>query len=242
MKVSELFTNKKILAFVVIFILIGLYIAYKFGFAQYLSIESIKENSQYFVALVSKHYVTSVILYMIAYFLIIAAALPATAPMSMIGGFLFGTMSTVVFSTIAAVGGAIVSFLMLKFFSEAAIDGAPSKILPEGYADKFGKFKNGIKEYGSFYLLFLHFTFLIPFFVINTLAVISGISLWQFIWTTFVGFLPCAYIYAFSGQKLLSIKSINEIFSWHVIVIIIMLLFIVSLPVIVKHFGKNKKG
>lgn len=232
--------NKKILAFLAIFILVGLYVAYKFGFAQYLSLENIKAHSQYFAAIVSKHYIISVIIYMIAYFLIIAAALPSTAPMSMIGGFLFGTMPTVVYSTIAATCGAIVSFSSIKFFSEAAAEDVPANLLPEDYTDKFGKFRRGVQEYGSFYLLFLHFTFLVPFFVINSLAVISGVSFWTFIWTTFIGFLPCAYVYAFSGQKLLSIKSVNDIFSWHVILIIIMLLFVVSLPVIAKFLTKKR--
>jgi uncharacterized membrane protein YdjX (TVP38/TMEM64 family) len=232
--------NKKILAFLAICSLVGLYIAYKFGFAQYLSLENIKAHSQYFSEIVSKHYVISVIIYMIAYFLIIASAIPSTAPMSMIGGFLFGTMPTVVYSTIAATCGAMVSFLLIKFFSDAAIEDVPVGVLPKDYTDKVGKFRRGVQEYGSFYLLFLHFTFLVPFFVINSLAVISGVSFLTFIWTTFIGFLPCAYVYAFSGQKLLSIKSVNDIFSWHVILIIIMLLFIVSLPLIAKFLTKNK--
>jgi uncharacterized membrane protein YdjX (TVP38/TMEM64 family) len=226
--------NKKILAIISVSILVCLYIAYKFGFADYLTLESIKTNSQYFVSLVEKHYLVSVIIYMIAYFLIIASAIPSTAPMSMIGGFLFGTMPTVFYSTIAATCGAIVSFLILKFFSAATIEGR--------YADKLEKLRGGLQEYGSFYLLFLHFTFLVPFFVINLLAAISGVSFWTFIWTTVVGFLPCAYVYAFSGQKLLSIRSINDIFSWHVILIIIMLLLVATLPMLLSRFGSNKKA
>lgn len=224
--------NKKLIYIFLFLLIIGFYFAYKFGFGKYLTLESIQANSQYFAALVSKNYLFSVILYMFIYFVVIACAIPSTAPLSMIGGFLFGVWPTVVYSTISATCGAIVTFLALKIFSKNTIE--------QKYGQKLGKFRTGLQEYGSFYLLILHFSFLVPFFIINSLAVLAGVSLWQFSWTTFVGFLPCAFVYAFSGQKLLSIKSVNEMFSWQFLLAIGLLLLIGTLPIIIKSFSKRK--
>lgn len=223
--------NNKKMAIYIAFALLFIYVFYKFFLAEYLDIATIKANIQTLASFVSAHYVISVILYMLVYFILIASAVPATGPMSMAGGFLFGVIPTVIYSTIAATAGAVISFLSIKLFASATIE--------EKYGHKLEKLRVGLKEYGSFYLLLIHFTFLMPFFIINSLAVLAGVSIWQFIWTTIVGFIPCTYVYAFSGQKLLTIRGVRDILSWQFMIAIILLILVGTLPLIIKRFSKS---
>jgi len=195
------------------------------------TLESLRAYAAFLHLWVLDNYVISVAIYMLAYFLVVASFVPIVAPMSMIGGFLFGTFPTVLFSTIAATCGATVSFLFLRFLSTSTID--------QKYALKILKFKRKLDEQGSLYLLLLHFMFVVPFFVINSLAAFAGVSLWCFVWTTAIGFLPCAFVYAFAGNSLFSISSLNDVFSLQIIVAIVLLILAVVLPIVIRHYKKS---
>ncbi|MFC1841825.1 TVP38/TMEM64 family protein [Candidatus Dependentiae bacterium] len=219
------------ISFILVGLLIILYIVYKFGFSQYLTLENLKAHSTYLYSWVSEHYLISVVIYMAIYFLVIAASLPSTAPMSIIGGFLFGTLPAVLYATVAATLGATLAFLLFRNISRATIE--------KKYADHLVKFKSGLNEHGAAYLLLLHFMFIVPFFVINMLAAVADVSLWKFVWTTAVGFLPCAFVYAFSGKRLFSIRSISDVFSWEIIIALILLIAVVVMPIVIKKYKKS---
>jgi len=219
------------LSMLVIFLLIGLYIGYQMFFAHHFTLESLQANSAYLRDWVLNHYTLSAALYTLLYFIVIASSLPITAPMSMVGGFLFGVFPTVVYSTVAATGGATVAFLLFRSLSQATIE--------QKYGAQLARFRGGIDEYGAWYLFIIHCMFIFPFIVINMLAAVSGVSLWGFIWSTALGFIPCAFVYAFAGKEMLSVRSFGEIFSWKIILAIVLLVIVVSLPVIINHYKKS---
>jgi len=220
------------LSILVLCLFIGLYITFRVGFAHHFTLENIQANSKLLCNWVSYNYVISVFIYIITYFIVIASSIPITAPVSMIGGFLFGVWPTVIYSTVAATGGATVAFLLFKSVSQATIE--------RKYGAKLASFRGGVEQYGAWYLLIIHFMFIFPFVVINMLAAVSGVSLWGFIWSTAIGFLPCAIVYAFAGKEMLSVRSFGEIFSWKIILAIVLLVLVVSLPIIINHFKKTK--
>ena len=223
--------NIKKVSILVIFLLIGLYVMYQMFFAHHFTLENLQENSAFLRNWVSQNYLFSVIIYIIIYFIAIASCMPTTVPMSMVGGFLFGVWPTVIYSTISATAGAVLSFFLLKSVSQSTIE--------KKYGKQLEQFRGGVKRYGAWYLLILHFMFLLPFVVINMLAVIGGVSLWGFIWSTAIGFLPCAIVYAFAGKEMLSVSSFGDIFSWKIILAIVLLVLVVLLPVIVNHWRQK---
>jgi len=225
---------KKITKIILIAILViaSVYIAYKIGLERHLTLENLKAQSAYLQTIVLKDYYFSVTLYMLIYFLFIVFSLPATGPMSLIGGFLFGTLRCILYAIIAATDGATVSFLLLRTVFR--------KTIADTFSSQLNKFREGIDEYGSFYLLILHFLFVFPFFVINALAALANVSVWTFVWTTAVGILPAAFIYAFAGQQITTIQSVKDIFSWHIFIAFLGLLILVILPLIFKKKRKKR--
>lgn len=219
----------KLLILIGVFILI--YILYKFGFGEYLSLKNLKERSFYLRSWVQGNYIFSVSVYMIVYFLIITCSIPAVAPLTLMGGFLFGTFYGVFYSLFAATAGALVAFLLFRSVLRDTVS--------QKYSKQLTAFKSGLKEYGAFYLLVLHFMIVIPFVVINVLAALADVSLRRFTWTTAVGFLPCAVLYAFGGNQITKIQSVGDLFSFNVIIALMFLILLTLMPVIFKTVKRS---
>lgn len=211
---------------ILLLLLIVLYIVYQYFFAHYVTLENIRQHCGILCDFAARYYIASVLVYIIIYAALVASSLPVVAPLTILGGFLFGTFWAIVYATIAATMGAIISFLLFRSASKVAI--------PEKYEAQLAKFSKGLEEYGAFYLLIIHFMFVVPFFVINALAAFAKVSLWRFIWTTAVGFLPCAIVYAFAGKQLMVIRSAGDIFSWKIIVALMLLIGVMLLPILLK--------
>jgi len=222
-------TSSALIGITVAFVL--LYIIYKIGFSQYFSLEHIKIYSKYLKDFVSERYIISIAIYMLIYFVVIALSIPATGPMTVLGGLLFGVERSIVYSTVSAVLGATAAFL---FFRTALRDASVSK-----YGKQLEKFKKGLHEYGAFYLLILHFLFIFPFFVINSLAALAKVPLWRFIWTTTVGFLPCAIVYSLAGKQITTIKALSDIFSFRVIGTLGLLIGFLIFAMMFKKYRRN---
>jgi len=218
------------LSVIILIVFIIIYIVYQFGFSHHLTLKNLKEQSLYLAQWVSKNYVLSVALYMILYFIVIASSIPSTGPMSMIGGFLFGTFRSVVYATISATAGATLSFLLFRSVFRRSVH--------EKYVQRVAMVRAGIDEYGGFYLLILHFLFILPFVVINALAALANVSLWRFVWTTAIGFLPAAIIYGFAGQQIRTIESTSDIFSFKIIGSLGLLVLFIVLIILCKRYKK----
>jgi len=220
-----------ILGIVILFI--GIYVIYKVGFAKYLTLENMKLQGQYLKHFVENNYNISVAVYMFLYFFVIASSIPASGPMSILGGFLFGVTRGVLYATIAAVFGATVAFLLFRTVFR--------KNVTFKYSKQLDKFKKGLDEYGAFYLLILNFLFVLPFFVITTLAALANVSLFRFVWTTAVGFLPCAIIYSLAGKQLATIASFGDILSFRVIGTLALLIGFIVLAMVFKKLRRSIK-
>ena len=199
---------------------------------RYLTLERVQEYSLYLREYVDNYYVQSVIAYIFVYFFAIACALPASAVMTLLGGFLFGTIPGALYANIAATSGSIISFLLFKYVL--------SPFVKDRYAEQLKPFKKHIREEGYWYLLTLHFLSVIPFFVINALAALADVPLWTFVWTTAVGFIPLSLVYGFAGKQLGKLKSVGDIFSPGIIIALVLLIVLSTLPTIIKWLKRSR--
>jgi len=207
------------------------YVIYKFGLSGYLGLENIKLYSLSLKGFVDNNYILSVMLYMLAYYLCISLSIPAVVPMSVVGGYLFGTFLGVFYSTLAAVSGAATSFLIFRY---AFYDSVVKK-----YGHIVKKYESGIKRYGVFYIMILNFMMILPFFIINIIAVIAGLSFYSFLTATLLGFIPSGLLYSFAGSQLHTIKSINDVFSFKVIIALGGLIILSLLPILIRRFKRK---
>lgn len=223
--------NKKIIFFFIFIAIIVLIQAV--GVTKWISLEQLKMHRDYLQHVVSHHYFLSVFFYIVVYVIAIAFSLPIGAILTIAGGFLFGVIAGTFYTNIGATSGATLSFLLVRYFVGDAIQ--------QKYAVQLEQFNKLIALYGSNYLLVIRFIAVIPFFLVNILAGMTTISLWVFIWTTAIGILPASFVYTFAGQQLTTIESVNDLFSWRMLLMFFCLALLALVPIIFSYRQQRNK-
>lgn len=224
--------NNRTKVLILILFVFAIAILHTVGINKYINFQSFKEHREYLLNLVHGHYYLSVLLFILIYILIVISTLPLAGLLTVIGGFLFGVIPTTIYSNIAGVIGASISFLIFRYLL--------GKQIQNKYQDKLEKFNHNISIFGATYLLIMHVVGLIPFFVINTLSALTNISLWTFIWTTSIGIIPGSIVYAYAGKKLGFINSFNEIFSLEVFSAFLLLGFLGIISLFIQRYQIKK--
>jgi uncharacterized membrane protein YdjX (TVP38/TMEM64 family) len=196
--------------------------------AHFISLEQIQTHSIAFKAFVGEHYIVAVLLYMAIYAATIAIGIPGVAPLSLLGGYLFGVLLGTVYGAFGATVGSVVAFVIVRYLLKNWVK--------RRYGRQIVGFNEQMHKYGANYLLMVHYASIIPFFFINTLAAISDVGWWTFIWTTVVGFIPLAVIYSFAGRELGTIDSARDILSAPIIAVFVLLIVIAFLPIVIKYY------
>ena len=200
------------------------------GILNLFSLANLKSHRELLVSFVEQHYFLAVLIYMLVTILIVATALPLAAFIMILAGLLFGVKLGVVYVNIASTIGACISFIWLRYAFRQAV--------PQQLKTRLASFSQNIEQYGSLYFLSMHLMSLLPFFLINSLAVIAHISLFTFAWTTSLGIIPVSILYVYVGQRLCEITAVNQILTTPIICAFIALALVALLPVV---FAKIKK-
>lgn len=207
-----------------------LFVIYQIG-NKYFSLELFKEHSLTLKSFVSKHYFISIALYLLFFILIVLIGLPVVPLFALASGYLFGITYGLIYAELGAILGAIISFLIYRAFFY--------RMIRDKYKVKFEKFEQKIKKDGATYLLMLQFLGVVPFFVINALAILADISLVTMIWTTALGSLPFLLVYVVAGGKLRTVTSMKDLFSWQTFALLCLFALLAALPLIIKKIKRS---
>jgi len=209
-----------------------IFVWYFFDISTFFSFQYLQKNSAALLQFVQEHYFFSIFLYVSIYVTIIAFSLPATGPLTLLGGFLFGAAGGFVIATLSATIGATVAFLIIR--------NQVTDVVRQRYGKQLKTFQKKTKKYGVVYLLLMHVSMMIPYIVINILAALSDMRARTIVWTTALGFVPLALIYTVAGSKLTTIKTINDVFSGKMMLVFGVFILFFFLPVIIRRlFGRR---
>ncbi len=215
-------SKKRLILAAVVFIFIA--IIWSTGLHKKLTFENVKYNAVWLRDQVEHHYWWSVMVYLGTFITVILCGLPATAVMNIIGGFLFGIVPGVVLVVIAATIGGTIFFLIVRYII--------GSYLQSRFATRLEKFNHSWNERGWLFLLTLRCVPLVPFFMVTTLAGLTNVRPFTFIWTTALGIIPSAIIFAYAGRQLGTINQLKDIFTVPILSALILLLLLAMLPII----------
>ncbi len=209
---------------------IGLIIALRFtGIGDYFTLAGLQETRIQLMAFVDMHYIASVFMFIGVYISIVMLALPLASLCTLASGFLFGVIPGTIYTNIGATSGASLFFLLVRYSFGSAVQ--------TRYKDKLRRFNQEMELYGILYLITIRFVAVIPFFVANLLIGLTRVPFWTFVWTTSVGIIPGTLVFAFAGQQLTTISSLQDIFSFNIVLAFVLLMLLALLPVLAKKFG-----
>jgi uncharacterized membrane protein YdjX (TVP38/TMEM64 family) len=221
--------NKKFSKIIIFFLLfIGVItLAWYFAIPNYFTLERLKNDRAWLMELVDKNYISSVFVYLLFFVLIIAIGIPAVGPLTLLGGFLFGVWFGLVYALIGAIVGVTTLFLIVRYII--------ANTIRRRYAAQLNQFNTRVHSYGYSYLLTMHLMSVVPYFVIATVAGLTDVSVFTFIWTAAVGSLPLLAVYAFAGQQLGTIGSMRDILSPQIMLALVLLALLALLPILIRR-------
>lgn len=201
------------------------------GIGNYLTIATFKDNKELLQEFVAHNYPLAAISYILFYAIAVALSFPAASLLTLVGGFFFGTFLGTVYANVGATTGAMVVFIAVRYLIGTE--------LQKRYYRRLQRLNAAIDEHGVNYLLFLRLVSVVPFFVVNILAGLTRVTLFNFLWTTSLGIIPGSLIFSFAGNELEQIDSVRDIFTLDLLLALILLALLALLPIVAKRLVKK---
>jgi len=160
----------------------------------YVSFESLRSNREMLLEFVQENGFWAAFLFGAVYAVVVAFSLPGGAIMTITGGFLFGWFGGGLIVVVGATIGATALFLIAR----TAIGG-----FLEARAGPFLlKMEDGFRQNALSYLLVLRLIPIFPFWLVNLVPALLGVSTRTYIVATFFGIIPGTFVYALVGNGL----------------------------------------
>jgi uncharacterized membrane protein YdjX (TVP38/TMEM64 family) len=232
--------NRRIIALIpFVLILILILIFYLSGFYHKLNFDMIKNEHVKWKEFVSSHPLLAALYFIGIYVLSVIMVIPDSTILTLIAGFLFPLPLAITYSCLSETIGATLFFLATRLAYMETL-GKRKGYLMHGMQVKF-------QANQVYYLLFLRFSHLLPFWLINFAAGIVHVRTRTFIWTTLIGVLPLTFFFAESGASLSKYFethanfSLKGIFTTEAKITLILLGCIALLPIAYKKFKRRRR-
>lgn len=216
----------------------GLVAFFALDLGHYLSPEALCAYREQLKAWVDGYGAVAPIGYVIVYIVVIAFSLPGGAVMTITGGFLFGVAFGAVLTVIGATIGATALFLVARF---AFADYLRAKAGPA-----LRQMEDGFNEDAFNYLLVLRLVPLFPFWLVNLVPALLGVTLGVYVLATAIGIIPATVVYAMVGDgvgamvETCETLDIHRIFEPRILAPLAGLAILALAPVLYKKWKAHK--
>lgn len=175
-------------------LLVGLGLFFVFDLGEYLTFEMLGEHRVWLKDQVERYGLLADLLFIVVYALTTAFSLPFGWVLTIVGGFVFGTLEATLSVIIGATIGAVGLFLAARY---ALYDVLHAKAGPA-----LLKMERGFKDNALSYLLVLRLVPLFPFWLVNLVPALLDVPLRTYVIATVIGIIPGTFVYASVGNGL----------------------------------------
>jgi uncharacterized membrane protein YdjX (TVP38/TMEM64 family) len=200
-----------------------------FDLGRYLSLDGLKANRDDLLVFTDSHYSTAVVLFIVAYCLVVGLSLPGGAIMTLAGGFLFGSVWGTLYVNVGATVGATVAFLVARYLLRDWVE--------RKFGSRLGAIQEGFAKNAFSYLMTLRLIPLFPFFLVNMVSGLTRVSVGTYVAATSLGIIPGSFVFAYAGRQLGTINSLKEIVSPNVLMAFTLLGLLALVPILYKKFS-----
>lgn len=229
---------KKMMRFIPILLIIALIIiTIKYNLSSYLNFKTLKAYHLEFIDYVTNNFILAMLVFSLAYIMLVVTSFPGATFFSLLSGFLFGSILGTVLVVMAATIGATLLFLAVKL--------AFGDSIRQRFGARVRFMEKNLEQNAFFYLLSLRLMPIMPFWLINLVAGIFNIKFRDFVITTFLGIIPGAFVYVNIGSSLTTIFAknndnfkVSSLVNSNILIALMLLAFLSIIPAIIK----SKKG
>ncbi|WPZ34790.1 TVP38/TMEM64 family protein [Thalassobaculum sp. OXR-137] len=170
---------------------------------RFVSFQAVSENHEVLQDWVAANPVVSRLGYAAAYALSIAFSLPVGLVLTVTGGLVFGLVEGTVLTVLAATVGALAVFLAAR---TAIGDSLRAKAGPF-----VARLEDGFRENALSYLLVLRLVPIFPFWLVNIVPALLGVSTRVFLIATAIGIVPGTFVFVSVGNGLDTVFDRGEL-------------------------------
>lgn len=209
---------------------------YASGIHRYLTFHALAVNRERLLAEVNSLGALAPVAFILCYAAVAALSIPGALMLTLIGGFLFGTLLGTLYNLLGATAGATVVFLIAR--------SAFGEVLQRRTGPFLKKVEAGFREDAVSYLLVLRLVPLFPFWLVNLVPALFGVSLGAYVFCTFFGMMPGALVYTSVGAGLGDLLDRGEkpdfriIFEPHFLLPLLALGLLALAPVLYKRWRR----
>ncbi len=171
---------------------------------EFLTFAVMKSNSVRLSVYVNSHYLASLLVFACC-FVGTSFLLPGALGLTVIGGFLFGTVPGALYACFFSTAGSTLAFLASRHVIGERIQ--------ERYGRQMERFNREIDRYGTNYLFVMRIVPVLPAFLINYLSGVTQMPAIRFAAVSFLAMMPGALIYSAAGRELAVIERPQDILS-----------------------------
>ena len=199
-----------------------------FDLDAYLTLETVKANRDRLLAFTNEHRAIAVASFVVTYCLVTGLSLPGATILTLVGGFLFGSLLGTALVNLGAAGGATLAFLTARYLLRGWVE--------QKFGQKLGPIQEGFAKNAFSYLVTLRLVPLFPFFLVNLVSGLTRVRLGTYMLATALGIIPGSFVYAYAGRQLGTINSLKEIASPNVILAFTLLGLLALVPIVYRRF------
>jgi len=211
--------------------------AWQSGAYRYVSFHALEAHREWLLAQVAALGLWAPVAFILLYAAVAALSIPGATVMTLTGGFLFGTVLGTLYNVLGATIGATLVFLVAR--------SSFGEVLQQRAGPFLKKLEAGFREDAVSYLLVLRLVPLFPFWLVNLVPALFGMSLWAYVVCTFFGILPGAVVYTSVGGGLGEFLDRGEkpdlhlAMQPHILLPLVGLGLLALVPVAYKHWKKR---
>jgi uncharacterized membrane protein YdjX (TVP38/TMEM64 family) len=207
------------------------------GAHRYVSFHALANHREWLLSQVAALGFWAPLAFVSLYAAVTALSIPGATAMTLAGGFLFGT----VLGTLCNVTGATIGATLVFIVARSAF----GEVLQRRAGPFLKKIEEGFRQDAVSYLLVLRLVPLFPFWLVNLVPALFGMSLGAYVVCTFFGILPGAVVYTSVGGGLGEFLDRGEkpdlhlAFQPHILLPLIGLGLLALVPVVYKRWKKK---
>ena len=172
------------------------------GVVHLVDLDRLMASRAWLHAAVAEHRPRAVALAAAIYVCSVVVSVPASLVLTMVCGFLFGTVTGALIAICSATTGAVIVFSIGR---NAARD-----LIVRRTQSRLGRFAEGFRRDAFGYVAFLRLLPLFPFWMTNLAPAAFGVPLRTFALATLLGLTPGAFVYAATGAGLEDLFAAHE--------------------------------
>lgn len=197
-----------------------------------LTLANVQKSAAALKSRAEEHYISSVFIF-IAVYVVLNLWLPAAAVLTLLAGYIFGTIPAAMYVITAATLGALLGFWLSRHI-------VGNWIQHKWHRQLVG-LNRQIEKQGYIYLVFVRMIPLMPYSVINFLAGLTKVPLRTIAWTTALGSLPGILIFTYAGRQFLTIQSVDDVLTAKTIIALSLLIGFAALVIVIKIVMTKKQ-